>query len=68
MAKKDADTAAEMLRMKIDWRTPGFIAVGIGQGGLIVYTTDPKAATFPKTCGGHKVTVIQTSKPRPAGV
>lgn len=64
--KKDIDVAADMLRKKVEG-FKGFITVGIGAHGLIVYTENTKHK-WPLTCGGHKVEIVRTTRPKPASV
>jgi len=58
MAKKDLDVAAEMLRMRVERRSE-VLGVGGDCDGLWIKVkdgTDP--ATFPASCGGHKVFIL----------
>jgi hypothetical protein len=53
---KDIDSAVDMLLKKVSGIS-GFRTIAITPQGLVVYATTQGA--YPKTCGGHRVTVVQ---------
>jgi hypothetical protein len=59
--KKDLDVAADMLRMKVSRRSEVLQVGGDCDGLWIKVKPEADPATFPATCGGHKVHVLRSS-------
>ena len=63
MAKKDLDVAAEMLRLKVEKRSEVLEVGGDCDGLWIKCKPEADPASFPATCGGHRVYILRSSLP-----
>lgn len=71
MAGITGELAAESLRTQLDTMLGvAVVSVGYGAGVLYVYLKrrPPRSAIFPKKWKKHRVEVIVSGAPRPAGV